>query len=253
MGADPVMQILAYPRLTAGRRHLALQRAREALREWPECEARLAPLIDRALEANTVAMDRWRAWEERGGRNLHAAPAVRLDRQLDRAVGGIVRSLRALVRTFPDRSEAGQQAREVLRTVFPGGARAITNLRFVEQADEVKGVLRRLQGEHAAAVEHLGLGLVVRNLAELHGQYVEVLSRPRLTYDEVKAADQRSYDAWLRVVAGVLGLAASGERADISAAAAVLQPLEEQREDYARHRKRRGSGRARSARDETAD
>lgn len=237
-----MLAILRYPRLTPHRRELALTRALEALGGRPAAES-LRPLVSRALEANTKALTTHGAWQNPTRRNLHAPAAMKLDRQLARAVGGLVRSLKGIVRAFPAHTEAGAQAADVLDQVFPGGAGAITKLPFVEQADVVSHVLRLLGAQFAEAVEHLGLGLMVQNMADIHTKYVEVLSKPRLTFDQVREIDQRSYEAWLRVVAGVLGLAATGEPADVAAAAAVLKPLEDQRREYARYRKRRGTGR----------
>lgn len=234
----PALAHVKYPRLGPARRQLALTRARE-VSGASTVDPVLTELIDKALAANGVARARASAWPGRAARNLYGSATVALVRELDRALGTLYDMVRGNQRTFDEGTTPRAWADALADEGFPDGAGGITSLEYIERVQCTFAVLRVMRGARAEAVRGLGLELMVSRLEALAQQCQEAISAPRVTYDEVRESEDVAADAWLRVVARVQGLAATGRPEDVALAEAVFHHLEAQRVEYAQYRARR--------------
>src|SRR5262245_19469817 len=123
-----LQSLLAIPRLTPGRRAIALERIRTDLAEIPAA-AVLLPAIDRALAAHRRALALEAEWRGvSGSQGVHAPGARALDAQLDKALGAFHGTLGGIAITFGPREAA--LARQLRAAVFPRGVGAVTSLPY---------------------------------------------------------------------------------------------------------------------------
>lgn len=238
MVATLVLANVKYPRLNPSRRQLALDRALEVAAP-SSADPTLTALLREAVSANRTAIQIANDWEGRPSRNRYSTPVTTLMQDLARTLGALMQTLRTHQRTFAPGTEPRSWADELVEEALPHGARGITRLPYADQVHNVIGVLDTLQGDGAEAVRGLGLDLWVDRLADLRDQCEAALLEPRISYEQVREADNIAYELWLRVVARVQGLAASGVAADVALATGVFGHFEAQRNEYRIYRARR--------------
>lgn len=239
---DVVASYIRFPRMTPGRRSVAIERARASLEQMSEL-SHLMPALDEAEAAQRRAIAAHGTWARgKDSRNFHSRTAVELDRDLDRALSALHGSLQGAARAFPVGRDEGRWSRALLDAVFPDGVRAISALPFVDQAAAVDALLERVRAsERAEAVGGLGISFLVDRIAEINTAYTQGLSEVRVTYAEVRTIDDEAYLAMLRVLARFVAVAASGDPEDVARAQRLLRPFEDQRAEQARLRSRRAA------------
>jgi hypothetical protein len=237
-----IQEFLHFPKLTPGRRRMALQRMKVvAASSGPPL---LVTAIDDAILLEDRALALAARWNKAGEDHaIHAEDARKLDALVDRGLSGFHDSLQLAVRALGE-AQAGP-AQALLEVFFPKGPGALTNLPYVDQHALVTQMLERLaEPVHRDAIATLHLQVWVERIREVNHRYGRALSRPeRLTYEQVAAADRAGWMAMLSVIARVLGLHPTDSEPDLQGRRALLQPLTDQQEEMASLRaRRRGEG-----------
>lgn len=125
----------------------------------------------------------------------------------------------------------------LLREIYPTGVQNVTSLAFVLELAAVDDILAKLQGkELAPVVKELGLGRLVKRLAELAERYRAALAAPApetLEFGNVRAARAKGQDLLLEAIALVLGRHHSSSPDDVAGRADLLGPILEQNAEIA--------------------
>lgn len=241
----PIDTFLVVPRLTAGRRQLALQRLAEQLEAQPALEA-LRPAVDEAIEAQRRVLElraqRPRQQEED---RMHALQAVPLDAKLDRAVAALHGMVTQILRGFDPTDTDAAMASRIVEGVFPHGVASITQLPYVDQHAAVDHLVRTLRGdaELARAVTRLGLDSLVERIDALNVEYGQLITRgERITAQDLRDADREGWLAMCTVVAQVLGAVSGRTDDDEVLRGTLLRPILEQQQEIRKLRARRAAG-----------
>ena len=242
----PVWKFLDVPKLTPGRRRLALQRIREAI----EGQRRLNKLLSEvdnaiAMQERTVALRAARPRSMDLSR-MHAAEAGRLDAKLDRAVAALHGVLQSLVRAYESDEPHAMVAAQMLKRVFPGGVAPITQLPYVDQHAAVDQLLTSLRSdpELQEGVEALGLDNLVARIEDLNGEYGQhVTRREMVSAQDIRDADHDGWVALCKIVALIMGAVPGSTDEDDTLRATLMNPLLQQQDELRKLRARRAGGR----------
>lgn len=238
-----ILSLVVVPRLTVGRRLIALQRMSHRAGELAAAAPLVAPIAGAIgkTERALATADGWRRAQT--DHALHGEAARAADLKLDRAVVALHDAIESIASAF-DEPEAGL-ARDLLDELYPSGVGEIVQLAYAEEHAAVSAMLGRLGREsHGAAVATLGLGAWVARIEELNRAYGALVSRPeRLTAAQVKADDAASHAAAIEVVARLCGWFPSDAPEDAAARASLLQPWFDQAAEQTKLRIRRRAGR----------
>lgn len=180
------------------------------------------------------------------GHKRHADGAAEIDRDLGKALAGLVSRLRGEVEALEAEHPRSQRAAEVLSSLFPDGLAAVTKRPFVEQATEVEHILDRLGEEFSAEVKRFGLEPLIERIERLQFQYLGLLGprqRPEISRKDI-AERRRKGNMKLRYIAAyVLVRFGQPEVDDDETCERLLGPILAQNEDLRAHHKGRRAGR----------
>lgn len=207
---------------------------------FPALEAHLVSAI--AADEETWKLElRWSVQRRRGklsAKQLKAQKALqKLDGQVDRALSGLQDGALALIRGAGDDEQAlVGKVEGFIDAIFPGGAGAITSLSYAVELTAVQQIVARLQGDLAATVAELGLGVQAARLAKLCGAYAAAqASVDTLEFGTLRAARAEGQYRLLEAVAIVLGAHHAKTGEDARKRAALLLPILRQNEAITEH------------------
>lgn len=159
----------------------------------------------RAHDIHTQRLDS--LWVAQQSRGLYPPELQETDDASDQTLTGIRDVAVGHVRGLPENHPLHGRVEHFLGDVFPGGVSATTSLPYVDQVAVMESILAKLQGEHRALVQELGLLPKVGYLGELtraYRTYVDAGIKP-LTFPVVRAARERGHGYLLQTVAIILG------------------------------------------------
>lgn len=241
----PIWAFLSIPKLTAGRRRLSLQRLRDELAAIPSL-SHLLPAVDKAIAAQEAAIAlRARRPSSLEVSRMHAARAMTLDIEVDRAVSGLHGTLTSTVRALSPDDPAAVAAEHLLASVFVGGVAPITQLPFVDQHAAVDQLLKVLREDPdaVAAVALLTLQRWVDRIEALNAEYGEhVTQESPIRGQDIRDADRAGWVAFCEVMVQVLGAVPGSEEADEVLRGRLLGPVISQRDELRKLRARRAAG-----------
>jgi hypothetical protein len=200
----------------------------------------LLPHLENAIAHDRKTRTLEIEWEQAKTQKV-GQKAVLIELELDRAVGGLYDVLHVFA-AGPPAAPFTKPARALRDALFPNGTAPFTQAAFEQEASAVGELLRRLDGEQAAALTTLGLVPYRDQLRALHADFEAALleAKPKgVTFDTVRAENARGQQLLLETVARVLGAYPSDSAADVQARAALLAPIAEQNEDVRGQRQRR--------------
>ncbi len=179
-----------------------------------------------------------------GGRAQHASDAKQLDQRLDTLIGGLDTLLATAVRLTPPPARAGELAARLRERLLPDGAGALTKLPYVEQHAAVQVLLRHLDdhAEDRSALEELGHGALIAEIAEINEAYGAALHPPGQMEPgaSLREANRVGMANLLSVVARVCGQFPRDDRAeDVDGRERYLDAYVRIREQDRRERLRR--------------
>lgn len=249
----PIWTFVQVPKLTAGRRRLALQRMRAAVESLPDLAA-LLPVIDSAIavQERMISLRAARPHSLEASRK-HAVQATALDAKLDRAVSSLHGVLTHIVRGLDDGAHDATLAAMLLQRLFPGGVAPITQLPYVDQYAVVDQLaeLIRTEPELADAVAALGLETLVERIETLNEEYGKHVTRTDLiSTRDLRDADRAGWLALCTVVAELVGAVSGTTDEDDALRGTLLLPIVRQHEELKDLRASRRSG---AGPDELAD
>ncbi len=121
-----------------------------------------------------------------------------------------------------------------LKSIYPAGVQQVTGLPYIEELAAVDSILNQLQGkELSPVVKELGLGRLVKRLADLAVVYRAALEKPAadiLAFGAVRVARLKGQELLLEAVAIVLGRHHGSSAEDVAARDQLLGPILEQNE-----------------------
>lgn len=225
--------------LPTGRRIFAQRQVAELAKRGghKDLENHARAAVEHDEKTRRLEMD----WAAQRGAQKSDGEAVRLDNEIDRTLGSLHSFLSALA-VSPVDGVGREEAQKVLADAFPRGATTYTVLAFEEQASAVDVLVEKLRGALKDAATSLRLTPFVESLKKRNGELKAVLSKekkPGLSFDEVRAAEERGQALLLETVARVLGMVPSSSEADVRARGELLGPIWRQNEDVRLSRRRR--------------
>jgi len=167
--------------------------------------------------------------------------ARQLDIFVDAALMGLRDGTEAAINASAPGDPLAEQAKVLLKELFPKGAGTITKLGFVEELAEVNRIVARLQKDDAKALtKELGLSRHVARLVQLEEPYREALEGTEpISFAKVRDARTKGQSLMLQAVAMVLGKYPSDEEADIAGREKLLGPIFVQNEAIKRYLRER--------------
>lgn len=233
------------PRLTPGRRRLALQRMLSIVQanlDW----AFLEPAIDVALTAQEDTIRTLVAWRDaQESAAMHASEATQLDVQVDQALSAWLGILRSTQSGFGETSPEALAAAFMEETLFSNGVGPITSLPYVDQHGEVDLLLTRVQEDEplAEAATTLNLEPLLTRLTELNAAYGAALSRTAtLSYAELQALDREAWRSVVGVFVRIMGAFPDPTDEHDDAVRTLVEPYAVQAAEFAKLKQRRSSG-----------
>lgn len=225
MSADLTRWIDLYT-FPIGRRQFALRQLAAAADAigWAELAAECRACV--AFDEETRTLQRQRDSQQA----LPADPRLtELDNQIDRTLTVLGRHWSDAVQLFDD-----AEAKRLLNTYFPNGTAALVNLPFEEELTAVQSILDGLNGADAAAAEATRALHFIAHLGGLAEAFQEALdARSQSDLIDAKTLRLRRDEGQhrlLAIVAQILGRYPRASDADTQARAALLAPIERQRE-----------------------
>lgn len=241
-----IQNLIGLARIPGGRREMALNRLLDRIADNPNLSS-LEPPVRAAITTHLALTDlRHRYQAARSTAKFHAARARELDPVLDRCLSTLGGTLTGLARSLDLGSPLQVQAEELNDALFPSGVGAVTSLTYVNEHVAVNKILRTLHSaEVAGTVEALGLPVQIARLKEVNDEYGAVLTKPEdLTPARMKAEDDAAWQAYLSVVARIVGLFPTDAPEDEAQRTELLQPLLDQHEEHRLWRQRKAKGNA---------
>ena len=245
MTMSSLESLVRIPRLTAGRRLVALQRMRVLVADEAPLHTLMAEL-DAVIELHENAASqllRWRSAES--DKSMHAHDAQQLDAQVDRHLSAFLGMLRNARVAFEPDSPQYEAAVFLEEEEFPSGVRPITSLPFVDQFVAVDQLLKNLaEPAQADAVQTLSLGDAVARLSTLNAAYGQAVSmRSDTSYDDVLQSNRAAFEALTSWAARVVGALPSWAGPDQEARERIFAPMDAQVEEFRQLRARRAASR----------
>ena len=237
-----IESLLRVPRLTPGRRRLALSRMGERIAADPQLKD-LQPQVEAALAAHDEVSEAYIQWNRaRATLSLHARDATQLDQRLDRALTAFHTVLTQTVRAWEPEEAEHKAASRLLQALLPVGPGPVVTLPYVDQHNAVSAILRTLDEDAGLKgdVKALGLKALVDKIRTLNTAYGQVLTHPeRLTWDQLRALDREAWLHLVEMVALVCGRLPNNTPEVLARRTEVLQPIEDQAREFATLRSRR--------------
>lgn len=196
--------------------------------------------LDSAVAHDLKTRELEHEWAKAKNRTL-GPKAFQLDVDLDRALASLFSILDAFAGSPVGVAfkQPGQKLRDEL---FPGGVAAVTQLAFEQELTAVEQLLAKMNGPLAGLITELALAGHRDTIQALHNELAkEVLAEKpaAVTFDQVRAADERGQELLLETIARVLGSYPSSSADDTATRAALLAPISDQSADVRRSRQRR--------------
>jgi hypothetical protein len=192
----------------------------------------LAEHIGQALAHDHHTHELERRWAQ--ARTAGSSDKARvLDDQIDKTHSAISDACLNALRALEPEAPLAQEAKQLLRRLYPAGVQAITQQTHVEQLASNQSILQDLQSAAwSSTAQRLGLTVYVERLDHLQAEFKDALKQaPQadpMVFDEVRAARRRGQALLLQSVALVLGLHPSEDPHDLQARARLLNPVLEQ-------------------------
>lgn len=239
---QPYFDLYQFP---TGRRLFALRQVKERAEQMSL--ATIAELADEAVQHDEQTMHMEAAWRRARSINEGKREAANvIDVALDRAVGGLHTHLQSLRHAFGDAHPRGKRAAQVLDTLFPEGAGAITTMTYENELAAVEVLLHQLNDDFAAEKQDLNLAPYMELITELKDRFALALKDEQtrdVTYSEIRHARMLGQEGLLRVVAKVLGEYCGPSEEHVTMRHTLLAPVMSQnRRLEERYASRRGSG-----------
>ena len=215
---------------STGRRLFALQQVQKLAKDrgLADLDAHIAGALQH--DGQTLALEK--QWETSGA-SAPKGEAARIDTLVDRTLSALRDAAQAQAEGAEPGDEIAEMADAFLKTLFPAGVAAITNLSFIEELAVIDSMIIKLKGPLAPAVKELGLTRLAKRLTSLADEYRGALSAPSpaLKFGEVRAARARGQEMLLEAVAMILGKHPLSTNQDLTARTSLLGPILKQNEE----------------------
>ena len=168
---------------------------------------------------------RWAGEPTHRGTNPEAA---KLAPQVDASLGAIRDTAVAQTKGADPDEPIHAEVGAFLKALFPDGVQAVTNLGYIEKLAAVDDAVKLLQGALAPQVASLGLGRLVKRLAQHALDYHEALEAPPvsiLAWDRVRAARAECQGMLLEAISIILGAHHDRSEAGSAARFKLLEPI----------------------------
>lgn len=214
-----------------------LQSAFERLRSLP-LEAELKAHVSKSLEdVQSAAVARLDAAKAKNTDEKGNRPAVLIDRQLDRAIGSLTRTIDAFVGLQDDASLIAN-AEDFLHLLFPEGVAAVVNATIVDELSSVDALLEvARRKEHVKLVAQMGLEPSLTRIGALADKLRAELNREKalntFTGSEMKAAIAKGNEALAQYIFRVGGKYWSNSKEHVAGRRRFLGPLAQLHEELA--------------------
>jgi hypothetical protein len=226
---------------TTGRRLFALRQVRAVAHQLGFAE--LVKHCDAAISHDTATLDLERRWsgEPAGDTNPQAQ---KIDVLVDRTLGAIRDHAVAQTQGAPADDSIHAEAAAFLKAIFPVSVYAVTSLSYVDELAAVDHILKLCKGDLAPAVKELGLGRLIKRLADLASEYRDALEEPPpslVEWGRVRAARAEGQGLLLEAVAIIVGKHHGRTPEGTEARRVLLAPILKQNEaigQYLRARRR---------------
>ena len=191
---------------STGRRLFAFQQVKVLAEEvgFAALAAHLVTAI--AHDRTTHVLDR--QWDARKAAPTDGGAVRTIDIDLDRALTGIRDTGVAQQNGLPAGHPTAIAIGEMLIDLFPAGVQVITTAAFIDELAEADRIVEALQGQYAALVAQIGLGLLTARLAELAVTYRQALEKAPptgLDYGTVRAQREQGQEHLLQAAVMILG------------------------------------------------
>ena len=136
----------------------------------------------------------------------------------------------------------GKMAAEILNDVFQGGVIGITRQSYEEKSEDIRAAIKLFDNEYLEHVQTIPLYDLVEELKTYYSSFVEQLDKTgqnKITGDELRKAKLESENAYLGVIARILGLFPYNTPEDIKTRIELLNPIHEQIQAVKAYRKQR--------------
>lgn len=223
--------LFGFYEFTSGRRLFALRQVRDLAHQQgftelvKHCDASVAhELSTREIER------RWAGEPADTGSN---PAAQRIDVLVDRTLGGIRDHVVVQTQGAAPDDPIHATADAFLKRIFPTSVFAVTSLPFIDELAAVDDIVGLLKGELAAVAKDLGLGRLVKRLADLAGEYRDALDTPPaslVAWGQVRAARAEGQGRLLEAVAIIVGKHHLRTPEGTAARTALLDPILKQNE-----------------------
>jgi hypothetical protein len=232
-------QIADYVQLndfTPGRAAFAAKQIRERSRADGEVELENEASV--VVAAAQSALARRREWAKSRAASASARAegnAVELDNQVGRLVAAIYANTRSFAHALGEREPETDQARELLRELFPRGAYDVTHRAFEEETAAISVLTKKLEGRFSVHAAALGLTPFVHKLARVNAAFGDALRKPRgvIPYDAVTVADRATQEMLAALFVTIMARYRSDDDTSVRRRAELLAPIIEQDERIA--------------------
>jgi hypothetical protein len=226
-------------RFSTGRRIVAMRKVDAVARQRGDGD--IEAHLQRGLAHDQVTRRYDLQW---AGRPRGVVPIRPIDIVADNILTALRDAVVNLKRVAPPGDPLLQVAAAFLERIYPGGLTTVTQAQAPEQLAAMETIVELLQGELAADVEQLAVGIYARHLFAVVPRYREAVegSKERLRYKDVEAQRKRGQEYLEETVAMILGTYHRHDDAEHARARAeLLAPIVEQNEairQYLRRRRR---------------
>lgn len=198
-----------------------------------------------AHERSTRKLERrWRTVRRQRAKGRGNAREV--DIQLDRVIGAMLDSVRALLVTLDPASEHAAKARAFIDTYFPDGANAITNAEF----EDALAIIEEMNEDFATYSEQdlsdLNIKFHVQELARLLPLFAAALNQPanpdEFRFEQLREARAEGHERLCELVAEIVGATRGRDTPEkLQQRAMLLAPIIEANERVAERRRRKNA------------
>jgi hypothetical protein len=228
-----LMNIIDVYQLSTGRRMFALRQMKPIASELNQ--KALVSVVNRALEHDAITLALEKQWSVVDS-GTDPQQVKKIDQKVDRILAGIRDLAEAQAAAHEPGDLIHERATELLRTIYPAGLYAVTNVSHVEELILVEAIVKQLKGELAEHVKVLGLSSLAQKLAGAAIEYRDAQLAPapaEVRYEAVRAARELGHEYMLEAIALVVGAYHSTSEEHRDARARLLGPILEQSEELA--------------------
>jgi hypothetical protein len=228
--------LLNFYAFTTGRRLFSVRQVRSAAHA--EGFTELVKHCDATIAHDLATREIERRWASEPQDASGNPVAKRIDALVDRTLGAIrdhaVTQTQGAAADDPIHAEVAS----FVKQIFPLGVQAVTKLPYVDELAAVEDIVKLLKGKLAPAVKELGLGRLLKRLADLAVQYREALETPPpslIAWGQVRAARAEGQGLLLEAVAIIIGKHHKRTAEGTAERLALLGPILKQNEAIAQY------------------